>query len=64
MSELNGRRKLDYWFPTLVRYAGFGMVLYGGLIDQGQHPAIIPTGLGMILFKNVYGEGPPPPGKE
>lgn len=60
----NGRQKLDSWFPTIVRYAGVCLLVYAALIDKGQNPALLPTAAGMILFKTVYGEGPPPPSKE
>jgi hypothetical protein len=55
----NGRRKLDDWFPTFVRYAGALLLLYAGVIDKGANPALIPAAMGMILFKSVYGSGPP-----
>lgn len=64
----NGRRSLDNWFPTIVRYAGVGLLIYAAVIDKGQNPALIPTAAGMILFKTVYAGGPPdgdgPPSKE
>ena len=60
----NGRRTLDNWFPTVVRYAGVALLLYAAVLDKGQNPALIPTAAGMILFKTVYGEGPPPSDKE
>lgn len=53
------QKALDKWFPTIVRYVGVGLMLYAALIDQGRNPALIPTALGMILFKTVYGGGPP-----
>lgn len=53
------RNRLDSWFPTLVRYLGVGLLVYAALVDKGQNPALIPTAAGMILFKTVYGEGPP-----
>lgn len=59
MTEKNGRRKLDNWFPTVVRYAGVTLLFYAAVIDKGHNPALIPTAAGMILFKTVYGEGPP-----
>ena len=60
MSRVNGRRKaLDVWFPTIVRYAGVGLLIYAAAVDRGRNPALIPTAAGMILFKSVYGEGPP-----
>lgn len=64
MGEANGRRKLDAWFPTLVRYGGVGLLIYAAVIDKGHNPALIPAAVGMILFKSVYGEGPPPSDKE
>lgn len=60
----NGRKVLDIWFPTVVRYMGVGLLVYAAVIDKGRNPALIPTSAGMILFKSVYGEGPPPPDKE
>lgn len=59
MSKDNGRKSLDVWFPTIVRYAGVGLLVYAAVIDRGQNPALIPTAAGMILFKSVYGDGPP-----
>lgn len=55
----NGRRKLDDWFPTVVRYVGVGLLVYAGVVDRGANPALIPAAMGMILFKTVYGSGPP-----
>jgi hypothetical protein len=55
----NGQATLDKWFPTIVRYIGVGLMVYAALVDQGANPALIPTALGMILFKTVYGSGPP-----
>lgn len=54
----NGRKKLDDWFPTVVRYGGFMLLFYAAVIDQGRNPALIPTAAGLILFKSVYGSGP------
>ena len=64
--EPNGQRRLDKWFPTIVRYLGVGLLVYAAVIDRGKNPALIPTAAGMILFKSVYGSGPPdgPPSKE
>ena len=63
--EPNGRKQLDSWFPTVVRYGGFTLLVYAAIVDRGHNPALIPTAAGMILFKTVYGEGPPaPPEKE
>lgn len=60
MSEhKNGRKALDNWFPTVVRYAGVVLLFYAAVIDKGQNPALIPTSAGLILFKTVYGGGPP-----
>jgi hypothetical protein len=55
----NGRRKADEWFATVVRYVGVGLLVYAGVVDQGANPALIPAAMGMILFKTVYGGGPP-----
>lgn len=57
--DKNGRRKLDDWFPTVVRYGGFALLVYAALIDRGRNPALIPTAAGLILFKSIYGGGPP-----
>lgn len=57
--EPNGQRKLDKWFPTVVRYAGVCLLFYAAVIDKGRNPALIPTAAGLILFKSVYGGGPP-----
>ena len=59
----NGRRRLDDWFPTVVRYAGVSLALYAAVIDKGSNPALIPAAMGMILFKTVYGSGPPDKGE-
>lgn len=42
------------------------LLVYAAIVDRGHNPALIPTAAGMILFKTVYGEGPPaaPPEKE
>lgn len=55
----NGRKRLDIWFPTIVRYAGVAILIYSVIVDRGTNPALIPTGAGMILFKTVYADGPP-----
>lgn len=57
--EANGQRKLDKWFPTVVRYVGVVLLVYAAIIDKGRNPALIPTAAGLILFKTVYGSGPP-----
>lgn len=57
--EPNGQRTLDKWFPTIVRYLGVGLLVYAAVLDRGRNPALIPTAAGMILFKSVYGSGPP-----
>lgn len=52
----NGRRKkLDAWFPTVVRYAGVVLLFYAAFIDHGENPALLPTAAGLILFKTIYG---------
>ena len=53
------RDLLDEWFPIIVRYVGVGLLVYAGLVDRGANPALIPAAMGMILFKTVYGSGPP-----
>jgi hypothetical protein len=53
------RRRLDDWFPTVARYAGVVLLFYAAAIDRGGNPALIPAAMGMILFKSVYGQGPP-----
>jgi len=53
------QKQLDRWFPTIVRYAGIALMAYAALVDRGRNPALIPTAVGMILFKTVYGDGPP-----
>ena len=50
---------LDVWFPTIVRYVGVVLLIYAALVDQGRNPALLPTAAGLILFKTVYGSGPP-----
>jgi hypothetical protein len=53
------RRRLDYWFPTLTRYAGFGLMLYAVAFDHGHNPELIPAATGMIFLKSVYQNGDP-----
>ena len=50
---------LDSLFPTIVRYVGVALLVYAALVDKGENPALIPTAAGLILFKSVYGQGPP-----
>lgn len=57
--KLPSRKALDEWFPTLTRYAGVVLLLYGAAIDKGRNPALIPAAVGMIVFKTVYSGGPP-----
>ena len=59
MAVRDGRKTLDVWFPTVVRYAGVGLLIFAAVIDRGKNPALIPTAAGMILFKTVYNGGPP-----
>jgi len=59
VARKNGRKRLDDWFPTVVRYLGVGLLVYAGVVDKGANPALIPAAMGMILFKSVYGSGPP-----
>lgn len=63
LAENGNRKRLDEWFPTLVRYIGVSLMVYAALIDRGANPALIPTALGMILFKTVYNGGPPKGGE-
>jgi hypothetical protein len=58
-SDSARREALEEWFPTVVRYVGVGLLIYAGVIDKGANPALIPSAMGMILFKTVYGSGPP-----
>lgn len=51
------RKALDSWVPTLVRYAGIGLIIYAAVIDKGNNPALIPAATGMIFFKTIYGSG-------
>lgn len=51
--EPNGRKRLDIWFPTVVRYLGMILLAYAAFIDRGRNPALLPTAAGMILFKSV-----------
>ena len=57
------RTQLDDWFPTVVRYVGIALLLYAGVVDHGANPALIPAAMGLILFKTVYGAGPPDKGE-
>lgn len=63
LAERWNRHRLDEWFPTLVRYIGVALMVYAAFIDKGANPALIPTALGMILFKTVYNGGPPKGGE-
>lgn len=51
------RRGLDAWFPTILRYTGWGVAIYGVFVDQGHNPALLPLAGGMIFFKTIYGDG-------
>jgi hypothetical protein len=51
------RKSFDNAFPTLIRYAGFVLMIYAALIDQGRNPALIPSATGMIFFKTIVGKG-------
>ncbi len=51
------KRHFDQWFPTLTRYAGVGLMVYAAFVDKGANPALIPSAMGMILFKTVYSNG-------
>jgi hypothetical protein len=51
------RKKLDTYFPTLVRYGGFMLLVYAALVDHGKNPALIPAATGMIFFKTIVGSG-------
>lgn len=51
------RKRLDAWFPTLIRYIGVALIVYAALIDKGHNPALIPAATGMFFFKTVYGNG-------
>ncbi len=51
------RRGFDAWFPTLVRYGGFILMVYAALVDRGRNPALIPAATGMIFLKSIYGNG-------
>ena len=64
MTPNGSQKQLDRWFPTLVRYVGIILMIYAALVDQGRNPALIPTALGLILFKTVYNGGPPKGGDE
>ena len=59
MRSQSRQKRLDQWFPTVVRYAGVGLMLYAALVDRGRNPALIPTAGGMFFFKSVYGTGRP-----
>lgn len=51
------KRRFDYWFPTLTRYAGVTLIIYAAVIDRGRNPALIPAATGMIFLKTIYGNG-------
>jgi hypothetical protein len=52
----NGRRRrLDEWFPTVVRYIGVALLVYAAVFDRGRTPALIPAAAGLILVKPVLG---------
>lgn len=57
--EGNGQRRLDNWFPTVVRYVGLGLAVYAVVVDRGEHPVLLTFAVGMIGFKSVWGKGPP-----
>ncbi len=43
--------RLDRWWPTVLRYTGWLIVLYGVLADGAQHPVILVVGGGMVGLK-------------
>lgn len=50
-------KALDEWFPRIVRYCGLALLLYAGLFDHLDNPAMLPLGFGMVFFKNIYQSG-------
>ena len=55
--QVSWQKRLDKWFPTLLRYTGVALLVYAALIDRGKNPALIPAATGMIFFKTIYGSG-------
>jgi hypothetical protein len=49
------QQALDSWFPTLVRYAGLGLMGWAVFFDHLAHIELVTASAGMILFKNVWG---------
>lgn len=52
MTRKDPRLTLDEWFPTLVRYAGFGLTIFASLDPTARAPIFVPAA-GMILYKTV-----------
>lgn len=50
------RDALDSWFPTIVKYAGLGLMAYAVFVDHLSHIALVTAASGMILFKSVWGK--------
>jgi hypothetical protein len=53
------QKALDSWFPTFVRYAGLGLIVYAAVLNHelASNPAFWPAVGGMVLFKFVIGDG-------
>lgn len=47
-------KRLDEWFPRIVRYCGLGLLLYAAVFDHLDNPAMLPLGFGLVFFKNIY----------
>jgi hypothetical protein len=50
-------KQLDTLYPTLVRYAGLGIMGYTAIVHQLDRPSLIVAAGGMILFKTIKGSG-------
>lgn len=51
MTRLGLQRTLDAWWPTVMRYTGWLIVIYGVVIDQAENPVILVIGGGMVGIK-------------
>lgn len=56
------QKELDDWFPTLVRYAGFVILVVlvvASILGNNDYPSGYVAATGMILYKTVAGANRP-----
>lgn len=44
---------LDLWWPTVIRYAGLGIVIYETIWDKVDRPSLLVLAAGMMGLKEV-----------